>query len=122
VGANIESELAIRNAELEQELTAMVEQINDGLVMAMDLSDQIEEMRVRNAELEKINRDDLNVYFSSMAYRTGSTILRAFRALGLPLPYRVVRRSYRLFGRSYRLVRRLLERAIVPNRRDASRD
>jgi len=100
----------------------MVEQINDGLIMAMDLSDQIGEMRVRNAELEKINRDDLNAYFNSMVYRTGSTILRAFRTLGLPFPYRAVRRSYRLFGRSYRLVRRLLERVIVPNKRDAGRD
>lgn len=142
MSANKDSELAGRNAELQRELTAMVERINDSLVMAMDLSDQIEEMRVRNAELEKINRNDLNAYFNAMAYRTGSTILRAFRRLGLPLPYQVVRSSYRrmvkvvrfldrpvrrsyrriirvvkflfrLVLRSYRLVNLLLERPIA---------
>ncbi|MGH8523460.1 MAG: hypothetical protein ACREXY_04370 [Gammaproteobacteria bacterium] len=95
MGANKDSELARRNAELKRELTAMVERINDSLVMAMDLSDQIEEMRVRNAELEKINREDLNAYFNSMAYRTGSSIVGAFRRLGLPLSYQGVRSSYR---------------------------
>ncbi|MGI0024099.1 MAG: hypothetical protein ACREA4_03010 [Nitrososphaera sp.] len=122
MAVTIESELAIRNAQLERELTALVEQISDSLIMAMDLSDQLEEMRVRNAELEKIIRDDGNAYFDSKAYRIGSAIVGAFRRLGLTLPYRLVQLSYRLVRRSYRLVRPLLERAIVARRRDASQD
>lgn len=129
MSANEDSELAKRNAQLERELTAMVERINDALVMAMDLSDKLEEMRVRNAELEKSNRDDLRAYYNSMVYRTGISIVGAFRRLGLPLPYRLVRRSYRLVRGSYRivmlpyrLVRRLLELPVVSRRRDTSQD
>lgn len=129
MSANEDSELAKRNAQLERELTAMVERINDALVMAMDLSDKLEEMRVRNAELQNSNRDDLRAYYNSMVYRTGISIMGAFRRLGLPLPYRLVRRSYRLVRGSYRivmlpyrLVRRLLELPVVSRRRDTSQD
>lgn len=129
MSANEDSELAKRNAQLERELTAMVERINDALVIAMDLSDKLEEMRVRNAELENSNRDDLRAYYNSMVYRTGISIVGAFRRLGLPLPYRLVRRSYRLVRGSYRivmlpyrLVRRLLELPVVSRRRDTSQD
>ncbi|MGH8581959.1 MAG: hypothetical protein ACREWG_04050 [Gammaproteobacteria bacterium] len=102
MSANEDSDLVGRNGALERELTAMVGQINDGLVIAMDLSDQIEELRVRNAEMGKVHADDLPAYFRSKAYRTGSAMVGTFRRLRLALHHPLVRRSYRV-------IRRLLE-------------
>jgi hypothetical protein len=96
------SNLAERNAELEKDLAAAVEQLNDSLTLNRELMSQLDELRTRTADARRLQKDYMEMR-NSIAFRMGSLIVGAFTSPG--------RRTLLL---PYQLAKLLLERAVVP--------